>query len=63
MIQDHPFHRTDGRLAATWPMGATMPAMSLLLAEMQALAAMLPGLQDSACMDEETRAEFDNLPV
>ena len=38
-------------------------ALSLLLAEMQALSALLPGVVDPAQDDEEVEACFDNMPV
>lgn len=39
-------------------------ALSLLLAEMTALSAMIPGLQPQGLRSEaEVEADFDNMPV
>lgn len=37
--------------------------LSLLLAEMEALAALIPGNHSHAPTEAETEAGFDNLPV
>ncbi|WP_431299596.1 hypothetical protein [Tabrizicola sp. BL-A-41-H6] len=42
---------------------AQATALDLLLAEMRALATLIPGHQEAPRSDAEIESEFDNMPV
>lgn len=42
---------------------AQTTSLDLLLVEMRALAAMIPGHEDAPRSDVEIEADFDNMPV
>jgi hypothetical protein len=63
----HQIAELAGR-AAEQAVQGNAAALSLLLAEMQALGALMPGLsnpvpQDEVAHDAEVEAGFDNMPV
>ena len=55
--------RTLRKRADPAAQGPQSAALSLLLAEMQALSALMPGASDTPATEDEVEASFDNMPV
>ncbi|HMO09811.1 MAG TPA: hypothetical protein PKD10_19520 [Paracoccaceae bacterium] len=59
MSRERPTHDPDPETEQP----PSSPAADLLLAEMRALAALMPGLPGGPVAKEADEADFDNMPV